>query len=1205
MPKHIYAIGVCLLLLGVNCGWAQVDTGSIVGAVTDTSGAAVPAVLVTLRNENTGAQMRIESANDGSYSFNPVKLGFYTIAVEKEGFKRVVREHIEVTIQSRLEINFQLEIGPTTESIQVSSMAPILETQSSSLQQLVDTRAINDLPLNGRNASFLAQLSAGVTIAQNDGRNLQSSGSFTANGARRTQNNYLLDGMDNNVAIGDLVNQSQYVVMPPPDAIREFTVQTSNYSAEFGHAAGAVLNVSTKSGSNGFHGNLWEYLRNDYFDAKDYFVLSSQRKPEFRLNQFGGTLGGPLTIPHLYQGRDRTFFFMDYQGTRIVQGKTYSENVPTQAERDSNFANLQDLITLQNGSRTDALGRTFPTGTVFDPATTRATTAGKVDPVTGLLATSTGYVRDPFYNGPLTGTTDFTTPASIALLNQIPGSRINANAVNLLNLYPAPTGPGLLSNYTSSPPNVTQVDSMGARVDHQFSPQDSAFFRYSYVYTTEKVPPPFPGTADGGASRPGNGHTEAQNGALSWTHILTPHLINETRVGYSRVYDKRQQPNANTMGIPEQYGIPGVPQLPGNGGLPLLEFGQLSNLGASATIPSDKASDVVQATENITIDRDRHQLRTGFEFQHIAFPMLTPTYPRGDFSHSGVYTSVVNATDGSTDRAQFILAPVPARYSSAFDDLGGANSLNASNFPASSYPVRNYYGAYVQDGWRALPTLTLNLGLRYEFLGVPAERNGRIGNFVSAYTGDSPDGQSHYYIPRQHVGELPAAFTALLASSGVVLSPTEDNAIGKAQRTNFAPRFGFAWQPFSQVSVRGGYGLFYQGNENHGLSISPYVNFPFQVTTSYTGGSAVTAPTPDGSVGPISQGLQNVPLDPATASVNNLSFQGEPRYPKTAYSQDFNLQVQYQISPSTVLFIGYVGGNSRNMQVGIGTNTTNKIVAPSVNLKAVAFFPNLATGGTYVTRHGSSNYNSVQLGAERRFANGLSFIANMTYSKCLGNVRDMLDNDLGSIRAPYVPGMGLGADYTLCDIDVHRIVHASGTYELPFGRNHRFLREGIGAWIAGGWSTNWIFTAQDGQPFSISCTTTTASGLGCFALKVPGQGLYSGPHNVTQFLNPNAFANPPAATATSASIANLGGPGGQAAGPPFRHLDLSVFRRILAAHESYFEFRAEAFNITNTPNFAQPTSLNFTSPATFARIASTRDNPNDPRELQLSLKYYF
>ncbi|RZU42182.1 TonB-dependent receptor [Edaphobacter modestus] len=1209
------SVSAFLMLLIVPCVLrAQVDTGSIVGQVTDLTGATVPGATVTIAEENTGIRNMVQAGNDGSFTFSPVKLGVYTVTAEKPGFKKSVQSHVTVSIQSRLELGFKLEVGSVAESVQVESTVALLETQTSSVQQLVDARAINALPLNGRNPAFLAQLSPGVTFAQNDGRNLQASGSFTANGAKRTQNNYLLDGMDNNAAIGDLVNQAQYVVMPPPDALREFTVQTSNYSAEFGHSAGAVLNVSTKSGSNRFHGNLWEYVRNDLFDAKDYFVLANQQKPKFRLNQFGGTLGGPVIIPHLYNGHDKTFFFVDYQGSRIVQGKTYTRTVPTAAEAASNFTNLQDLITLQTGSRTDALGRSFPTGTVFDPATTRAIPASGIDPVTGLAGTAGGYVRDPFYNGSVAGKSVYTDAASIAQMNQIPASRMYPGAVNLLKLYPAPTSGGLINNYTSSPNNVTNINSFDARIDQQIGQKDSVFFRYSFMYNDQVTPGPFPGIADGGASRPGNGYTESQNGALGWTHILTSHLVNEARVGYSRVFDKRLQPQANTLGIPEQYGIPGIPQIAQNGGLPLFEFGGangLSNLGAAGTLPSDKASNVLQVTENVSFDRSHHQIRTGFEFQNVAFPMATPTASRGDFVHSGIYTSVVNNTDGSTDRAQFLLNPIASTVPGGVNYLGGANTLTATNFPPAFYPIRNYYAAYGQDSWRVTPTLTLNLGLRYEFLGIPAERDGRVGNFVAAATGDTPDGLSRYYFPQRRLSELGTTFTSFLAANNILLTPTADSAIGLAQKTNFAPRIGFAFQPAQKVSVRGGYGLFYQANENHGLSISPYINFPFQVTTSFTGGSAVAGIVnpatgqADGSIGPISQGFDNISLSPSSVVPGSLAFNGEPRFPKTGYTQAYSLQVQYQVAPNTIVFAGYIGGNSRHIQTSLPTNTTNLIRPATTTLRTISFFPNFATGGTYLSRNGASNYNSLQFGAERRFSNGLAFTANMTYSKCMSNVRDLLDNGVGNVRAPYVQGMGLGADNTLCDIDVRRIVHTSGTYELPFGKGRRFLTSGAAAWVAGGWSTNWILTVQDGQPFSVACTTTTAAGLGCFALKVPGQDLYAGPHNVTQFLNPAAFANPPAATANSATIANLGGPGGQVSGPPFRRLDFSVFRRFNAFRESYFEFRGEVFNVTNTANFAQPGSLNFTTPSTFARISATRDNPNDPRQIQLSGKYYF
>ncbi|HZQ45317.1 MAG TPA: TonB-dependent receptor [Acidobacteriaceae bacterium] len=1019
----------------------QVDTGAIVGTLSDSAGLRIPGAKVTVTEESTGVSTSVSSDADGSYIISPLKLGRYTLKAEKEGFKVSVEQHIEVTIQSRLEVNPTLQIGAVSESVQVSSTAPVLETQTSSLQQLVDTQPINDLPLNRRNATFLAQLSAGVTFAQNDARGLQASGSFTANGFGRTENDYMLDGMDNNSEIGDLVNQTQYVILPPPDALREFTVQTSNYSAEFGHSAGAVLNVTTKSGTNTFHGDVWEFLRNDYFDAKDYFVLSSQRKPEFRLNQFGFTFGGPVTIPHVYNGKNRTFFFVDYQGFRQVQGQTFTESVPTLAEQNSGFQNLQDLVALQTGTTTDLLGRTFPKGTVFDPATTRAITKGVVDPVTHLTATATGYVRDPFYTGSLVGMTSFTNPTAEAQMNTIPQSRISPVALKLLRLYPNPNGKGLVSNYTVSPNNTQQTDSMDSRLDQQIGASDSIFFRYSYLYQTQFQASPLPGVADGAASRPGTGQTEAQNSALGWTHTITAHLVNEARVGYSRIYDKRFQNDANVLGIPAQYGIPGVPQIPENGGLPLFTFSQLSNLGAAGTNPSDKASDVFQVTENITIDRDKHQVRTGFEYQHVAYPMLTPTQPRGNFTNNGVFTSVLNSTDGSTDRAQFLLIPVLSPYAPQQNYLGGANSLTASSFPPAYYPIRSYYGAYVEDNYRLTQSLTLNLGVRYEYIGSPTEKTGRFGSLVSSYTGDSPDGQSHYYVPSENVGGLPANFLTLLSNNNIALTPSS-NSIGSAQKSNFAPRVGFAFQPQRKIAVRGGFGIFYQPNESHGLSTAPYVDFPFQVSASYTAQSAqeaiianpTTDTTPEGTVGPVYEGLQNVSLSPAAASLGSLSFNGEPPHPKTTYGEAYNLQIQYQVGRQTIVYAGYVGGNTRHVETNMNTNSTTVIAPPSTALASIAFFKTVATGGSYVGRDGQTNYNSLQFGGERRFSNGFSFIANMTWGKCLGDTRDLLDNGLGGYRAPYVPGMGINADYTLCTIDVRRIVHTSGIYESRLDR---------------------------------------------------------------------------------------------------------------------------------------------------------------------------
>ncbi|MGH9446939.1 MAG: carboxypeptidase regulatory-like domain-containing protein, partial [Terriglobia bacterium] len=611
---------------------AQVDTGAVVGTVKDQSGAVVPGARVTLTNEATAYTISTKTETNGSYIFTPVKVGVYTVSVQLTGFRKELRSHVAVNIQQQVLVNFTLQPGVITQTVHVNAAPPALQTQNGSVQQIVGTTAINNLPLNGRNSTFLAQLSAGVTFMQSDSRGVKTSGGFAANGQRPVTNDYLLDGIDDNSDIADVINETYYAVLPPPDALQEFTVQTNNYSAEFGgHSAGAVINAVLKTGTNHFHGDAWEFLRNSGVDANDFFLNAANTPTaEYRQNQFGFTLGGPVVLPHVYNGKDKTFFFADYQGTRIREGLAYVETVPTAAERSNGYTDFQDLIADQKGTRADLLGRVFPSGTILDPATTRSITKGQVDPVTGLAATATGYVRDPFYAGSLTGITNFTSAAAVSHLNLLPAGRLDPNAIKLLQLYPLPNGPGVLDNFTASPVESNRQDGFDVRVDHNFSSRDTMFASYSYANASLFYPGPFPGIADGSPNRPGSGTTLAQHAALSETHIFSPTTINEFRIGYSRLHDIRIQYDGNDLtDIPGQFGIQGVPQVPENGGLPDFSLGSLSNLGAPAFLPSNKWSNTVQISENVTKIHGSHSIRTGFEFQDVRFPMISPPDTRG------------------------------------------------------------------------------------------------------------------------------------------------------------------------------------------------------------------------------------------------------------------------------------------------------------------------------------------------------------------------------------------------------------------------------------------------------------------------------------------------------------------------------------------------------------------------------------------------
>ena len=472
--------------------YGQIDTGTILGTVRDQSGAVVPQAKVTLTNSGTGVSSSGQTNSEGNYAFPAIKSGTYQVIIQANGFKKYVRSGVKLSIQQSAEIDVALETGDINQSVEVTGEAPILQTQESSVGQTVSGQTINDLPLNGRDWTYLARLSAGVNLPQQGAR---AAGQFAANGMRPAQNNYMIDGIDNNTSSVDFLNGTAYVIKPPVDAIGEFKIQTNSFSAEYGRAGGAVLNASMKSGTNNFRGTLWEFLRNEKFDANSFRnnltqitrpdgTIGSVQRPKYRQNQFGGALGGPIW-------KNKTFFFGDFEGTRIRQGRSIVASVPTALQRSSGYTDFADLIT-RNGNRTrgtDLLGRTVLIGQIFDPATTRRVTSGQVDPVTGRTATGTGFVRDPFAN------------------NRIPASRLSPSAIKLMNLFPNENviQAGTQTNNYNTVRNLTDdANSFDVRIDHNFSEKDHIFGRYSWADIVRFRPAPFEGAADGGGYGDGN-----------------------------------------------------------------------------------------------------------------------------------------------------------------------------------------------------------------------------------------------------------------------------------------------------------------------------------------------------------------------------------------------------------------------------------------------------------------------------------------------------------------------------------------------------------------------------------------------------------------------------------------------------------------------------------------------------------------------------
>lgn len=1232
---------------------AQVDTGSISGKVADASGAVITSAKVTLTNEGTGASLSTVTNPDGLYTFTPVRIGTYKLEAASQGFQRVSQTGVTVNVTANVVINFTLKPGNVAETVEVTAAAPVLQTQDASVGQVINSRNVNDLPLNGRNFTFLAQLVAGVNSPQADTRGNAASGAFAANGLRPAQNNYMLDGIDNNSDTVDFLNGTNYVVLPPVDAIQEFKVQTSDFSAEFGRSGAAVLNATIKSGTNDLHGSIWEFFRNDKLDAADYFERNilpngqtQTRKGLLRQNQYGFSVGGPVVIPHVFDGRNKVFFFGDYEAFHRRQGVPHNGAVPTALERSSGYTNLTELITDQSGTQTDLLGRTMPTGTVLDPITTRAVTAGVADPVSGRVASATGFVRDPF--GSCAASTATFSLAGCNL-NMLPANRLDLNAIKLLNLYPAPTGPGISGNFNTSPNLSENRTSFDSRLDLNFSEKDQMFLRFSLADDPQFIPGIFGGVADGGGFQEGRQTALAQQSAIAWTHVFSPNTINVARVGINYLHTTRVSPAANDLSnIPGQFGIQAIPQVKENGGLPAFSIQGLATLGSNAFLPSDEVSSTIQFTDDFTKIYGKHTFKMGFEVQHVKFSTLQPPWSRGQFQFDGVYTNIPGASvsNENTGIAQFLLTPALAKPGvGTVDFLGGPGRDN----PGSNQSVfvsnisltdngKNYYGTYFQDDWKVSPKLTLNLGLRWDFFGLVYEHHGNQANFVPS---GPPTGAPMYLIPSgRNAGNLSSSFLSLLATDGIALKVGNSygKGLGNSQKTNFAPRFGFAYQVTPKLVARGGFGMFYNGFENRGFSPNLGENYPFQFNFQFGQpddnhplafpGCQSTAVT-TAKTATLETGFSCTPLDPLLVNASGLALRGIQFDYTTPYSMSGNLTLQYQLTPSLSVQAGYVTSLGRHLEVFPNSNNVRQLLPKTLpaglSTKNFLPFPDFGQGSSYAITKGSSYYHGLQTKVEKHFSAGLNFLAAYTWSKVRSDAYDLLNGfSAGGYRAPDVPGVGIKGDYGLANFDLRNVFHFSGGYELPFGKNKAYLNGGgVSNALVGGWSVIWSTTLQGGQPMNFSCPTSVSTGTNCLAFVLPGKDPRTDFHNSADghpiMLNPAAFAQPcvigTAGCNPPSPLTALGGLPSQVAGPGFHRLDLSLFKDFRFSERFRLQFRTEFFNIFNHPNFNAPGfggngvvaisgSANFTSSA-FGEIGSTRDAPYDPRQIQFALKMYF
>jgi Carboxypeptidase regulatory-like domain/TonB-dependent Receptor Plug Domain len=1145
---------------------AQVDQGTITGVVQDASNAVIPGVQVKLTGTDTGLVLQNQTNGSGIYVFTPVKIGNYKISATSPGFETTTRENLHLDLEQRLNVVLVLKPGAVTETVTVTDEIPLLQTQEGSVGQVINTESLNDTPLNGRNWVYIAQLTAGVTPPFGGTRG-SGTGDFLANGLSAEQNNFVLDGVDNNSNIPDFMNGASYLQRPPPDALAEFKIQTSNYNAEFGHSAGAVVNASIKSGTNRIHGDLWEYVRNTDLDATNWNALTN---PPYHENQFGATLGFPIL-------KEKLFYFGDVEANRISSAQTNTLTVPTPLMRTGNFSELL------NTSLT-----------------------GQAHPINLYIPNSGG-------NMDTTGQSTVNRQSCNSVANVLCTNQIDTAAQKILNLYPAEAGPNVGLTYNNLVVNVPSHNDTwqwDQRMDWNISQKDQVYTRYSYNHQQGHTAPPLGPVLDGSGYGSFENDFLAENGMFSETHIFRPTFVNEFRFGYNWGDFKFVQPNANTD-IATQLGLGGLPYTPGYGGLPSVSVSGITGWGTNGFEPMAKTQNVYQILDNVTKILGNHSLKFGVALENLRFGATLGGTKHGAYSYTGLYTSSPKSSIATgSGVADFLV-----------NQMHNTSITNTDNVDDQ----QSYNSAYVQDDWRATTRLTLNLGVRYDYYQPFKEMPGLQANFVVTGPLGIGTGSAVYQIPSQAQNvPIAAAFTQLLAANNVAIEYVNNNRLLTSQDTDFAPRVAFAYRADPKTVINGGFGIFYGGLQNEGGG-NLGVNYPFTLSASIPAPSCSAGNCPsigltleNGLSAQLANGLQNF--------ISSPSFHSTDPHIKEPYTEDYNLSVQQALSNSLVATVGYVGNVSRHIELYGAPNTAPLLLAAGKSTTSSNPFPGLGGVGQ-ISYSGVGTYNALQAKMEKRYSNGLSFLGTYTWAHALDDSSDAggIQTAIGYRQEAIIPVID---ELTNSAYDVRHRITFNGNYQLPFGRGRAYLNDSRLADLAvGGWSTSLTFVAQTGIPFTV--TPNNSGPAGGTARAIPVRNPFSpggtpdpsnptitcapSTRNKTNWYNPCAFANPPAGTSITTPVTDiataisfLGGRSNTIYGPGYNRVNMSLFKNFITVREQYLQFRADAFNLFNHPSLNNPslTGLNSTGGGITAP-KSLQANTPDARFFQLALKYSF
>jgi outer membrane receptor protein involved in Fe transport len=1076
----------CLLILIATAVAGFAQTASVQGVVTDSSQAIIAGATVVITNLETGLRRDSRTNETGNYTFNLLPVGRYRLEVSIQGFSTESLPEVKLDVDQVLRLDFALKPGTLNETVEVSASAALLDSETSTVGQVISNKSIVEMPLNGRNYLALATLTAGT--ATNPGGRTAAEGGFVTGGMHSYQMNVQVDGLDNNtIYSGGPVGFEAQAVKPSIDAVGEFKVITNNFSAEYGTRMGGTVLVTIKSGTNQLHGTAYEFLRNDKLDGTNFFAnRSGAKKPEYRQNQFGGTVGGPIR-------KNKTFLFGSFDGTRIRSGTSTISTVPTLAERDGDFSKIRNI---------------------FDPQTTKGT---------GASMTRTMFPG-----------------------NLIPKSRWDPLFPALLALYPAPITTGIVNNYYFSGADSNNWNNYDFKGDHNFNDTNRVSVRYSRRDKDQYQNGPLPLPADGGLATTTFINSNSVVG--SYTRIINANMNNELRIGQSRMPTRFDIPYDKPLF--DQFGIKGIPKTnfgsSNDHGLTRFTPQGYAEVGSRSFWPNANNIFVTQFNDILYRSMGKHGIKAGVEITHSNVFRNAARFARGQFAFNREFTAdPQNRAPTGDGLAEFM--------------LGGASGGSLGNENGENL-FTNSFAAFIQDDWKITPRLTLNIGLRYDIFFAPTFPDGRVSNFLLDYS------------------------TVGAAARLTEIRPKDGSDCGCVQNyKDFGPRLGIAYRLTNKTVLRSGFGLIYAQDDSYSTQSARWINqSPDFVEYSFATIDRINPLLVLQNGFPAVQLPATSVPGPAAVGINIQSAKKPDQY-----SEQWFFDVQRELPFDTLMTVGYTGNEAHHMVVPLDYNLPyGPGTTPVASRRIFAFY-------TTVTRQmamGNSVYNSLIWKLEKRFSRGLSFLSAFTWSH---NVDDYFETNNGTggdgVVVPWNVRLNRGNSYS----DIRRQWAFSAAYELPFGKGKALLnRGGVVNALLGGWQLASLVAMRSGIPFTVVTSGGITNAGGADRPNRIGDGnLPADQRTIDHWFNTAAFLIQPQYTYGNSGRNILFGPG-------LKNLDLSLSKSFAIGEGKRLQFRAESFNLTNSPAFGQPAAtLNGLG------VGQINTTSGDPRRIQFGLKF--